>query len=1000
MFPLQNPLQRFIDWLPDGTLAELAGGLLAALIIFFVTRALIRGRRGYATLLGFWQRPGKLSTYRKTLEEKTLKINHSWMKEEQTLDDILVPVSFEMHGGIKTFELDGFIRDLFQSTVAPRVLILGRPGTGKSIAMRVIARKIWEVPTVMPLIPVLLTFTDLKGKYREEQLEAEIVEKLKLYQFNGGKREEESVEKFVKEELYAGRLLLLIDGFDEVEKEERQRIGEFLNIFLGTYRMIPAILSSRVAVYQKDLAFEGLQPTKIQMAPFTNFAILRFLTQWRFEAPKSATELYELIINQDRAQLAELASNPLMLTIIAFLYSLPKYKLPDNRVEFYEQCTSALLEEWDRDQSKNRPNVYFTHQKEAVLSHLAYDQICNERETDELIKEQQLYEITKKEMARLSLKVEDYAALSEEIILNSGLLQRIPPRDFRFPHRTFMEFFAARYIYTELDHEVLLQLYSKDPGKWKEVLLLYLGICKNKASAQTVLSTLKQEFEEQLVSDPPQYNFLLFTALRDCAVPEPAMAFSILELAELYLSQQTPTSELIEELGFIAANQHWVYSEKATAILHALLEQRLDNATFQQVVLSVLHARRTQADVQIDDLILGNIRRIDLTEFLGALGEKSNYFIQRFFSLRLDEQQKQELFKGMREAGNLKVLGALFLQTEEEALRKAVAYELAQMSRLETFFPFLDQAEFDLLPQAIKQFADEKWQDWGWRWDQPHTPSGQKLAFLITYFSAKQLIDNGFNEKEVLVDHLQSKVNNRILFLLNIFLVELGKSFYEHNLIKNESANNFLASKNDLIRHWKRDNNFQQLWKNIVKHIFEYVDVDNNDFAFLFLLSLPNLALCFLGLFSLLRRKTKLSFGISFTNFDAIFVEYWFVIITCSVIFFFLFATDSDIRARDRIKGILVGFIIMPALIIYIPMLFGPKRKNERHLKNALLLSTFIAIFIFALIIYLPFTNILIVFLPLLMIVFSLLIFLDSWQLRFNFIDFSNYNYVSSFLSK
>jgi hypothetical protein len=109
------------------------------------------------------------------------------------------------------------------------------------------------------------------------------------------------------------------------------------------------------------------------MAPFTPFAVLKFLSLWKFEGPKTARALFEMI--NGKAHLAEMASNPLMLTIMAYLYSLPKYTLPDNRVEFYEECTRALLEVWDRSQQRNRANRYESHQKIAKLNRLAFQHI-------------------------------------------------------------------------------------------------------------------------------------------------------------------------------------------------------------------------------------------------------------------------------------------------------------------------------------------------------------------------------------------------------------------------------------------------------------------------------------------------------------------------------------------------------------------------------------------------------------------------------------------------
>ena len=367
------------------------------------------------------------------------------MKEDQTLNDILVPINFEMHRVTETEELETYIKSLFKEKSAPRLLILGKPGSGKTIAMRVIARTIWAIDENIKLVPVILNFSDIKNIINKKDLESKIIEKLQYYQFEKGEKENKTADKFVEENLYSGNIILLFDGYDEIEKSARKSVSEFLNIFLGTHKNIPAIIFSRIAVYEKEFAFGELKPTKINMAPFTPFAILMFLSQWKFEEGKSSHELFEMI--NGKAHLSELASNPLMVTIITFLYSLPKYVLPDNRVQFYEQCTWALLEEWDRNQKRERANKFESHQKIAVLNRIAFEHVSIAGETDELIHEDKIHKVIREEMKRLSLKVDEYTLIREEIVLNSVLLQQIPPADYRFPHRTFMEFFKGRLIY-------------------------------------------------------------------------------------------------------------------------------------------------------------------------------------------------------------------------------------------------------------------------------------------------------------------------------------------------------------------------------------------------------------------------------------------------------------------------------------------------------------------------------------------------------------------------
>ena len=138
-----------------------------------------------------------------------------------------------------------------------------------------------------------MSFTDIKGIKDGDGLEKKIVEKLRFHQFEQGKKKETTAERFVRQNLDTGRLFLLFDGYDELDKSARQAAAQMLNTFLNTHRKISAVISSRTALYDSEPAFNNLKPQRIRMAPFTPLAILRFLSQWQFEGKKSSLELFE-----------------------------------------------------------------------------------------------------------------------------------------------------------------------------------------------------------------------------------------------------------------------------------------------------------------------------------------------------------------------------------------------------------------------------------------------------------------------------------------------------------------------------------------------------------------------------------------------------------------------------------------------------------------------------------------------------------------------------------
>jgi len=155
-----NIMPNMTENLKDVIIGTVAGGLILACMIFLFKRF------SKATFRIFSLRDKKrtiekgLEKYKETLEEQTLKISHPWMKEEQTFNDILVPVNFKSSDDAQTQreELEIYVKKAFRKKSSPRILILGKPGSGKTIAARVMAKLLWEMEHEKGFVPVLLTF--------------------------------------------------------------------------------------------------------------------------------------------------------------------------------------------------------------------------------------------------------------------------------------------------------------------------------------------------------------------------------------------------------------------------------------------------------------------------------------------------------------------------------------------------------------------------------------------------------------------------------------------------------------------------------------------------------------------------------------------------------------------------------------------------------------------------------------------------------------------------
>ncbi len=665
--------------------------------------------------------PKALANYRTSLVETTLKINHAWKLEGQSFKELLVPINVEKKGKTARLPLKQYIITNYTEKPNSRFVILGAAGSGKSVAMGDIARNIWNVEKNDPIVPVLLTFSIVKEVKSKEVFEKIIIETLEQYQFEEGKNNDYA-ENFVDEHLYAGNILLLLDGFDELEKNNRIQIANFLNKFFQTYPQIPFVISSRIAVWRQIAnPFPALDYEVFEMANFTPLEIQSFVNQWDFSGNKSGEQLAEII--QNKIYLKQIAVNPLLLTIITFLYAQPKRILPDNRVKFYKECVEALLEKWDFSKSLARVNEFETIDKITILNQIAYQHIINEQTTDEEISKKAVLDTIAEVMRKLSRPVAKQERMLLEIVENADLLVALPPDGYKFPHRTFMEYFAANYFFEENKHKELFDLYQKDNGKWEETLSLFCGLNTNAKITNEILLQLKQNLINTQNETEP--NGFVFKCLVESARINPQIAQEILVLGATVLEGNLQ-KDIIENLGYISINPNWAHAEDAQEILLKLLDKDIDNEGFQQILIALGHIKNEK----IQNIILSQSEKIDLTEFLAKVGQNSEEYARKLLET-IPSSRYGEILGGLKDAGNLDFLFALMIKGKKEELCQHAAWQLCLSSKSNGFFDWLDTKSLEELDTERKDKALSMLREWTWTKEYPRSDEAKCTIFLI-----------------------------------------------------------------------------------------------------------------------------------------------------------------------------------------------------------------------------------------------------------------------------
>ena len=225
--------------------------------------------------------------------------------------------------------------------------------------------------------------------------------------------------------------------------------------------------------------FSGVTGQTLDIVELSDQQIRRFLNAWESEFPpdKSIDGLMELLRN--RPQILSLVKNPLLLTIVAHLYTDPNFELPRSRAEFYRESTRILLDQWQyKGGDGYKYNRYRNQDKLQVLQHLALynqDHGLRQAQTAAVWIIQRFSSRFASVLPSLTLSESDANPILNEIAERSGLFIAIDGGDrYQFAHLTLQEYFAAiALVGSEAE---LIQRFERDLVAWREVVKLWCGL--------------------------------------------------------------------------------------------------------------------------------------------------------------------------------------------------------------------------------------------------------------------------------------------------------------------------------------------------------------------------------------------------------------------------------------------------------------------------------------------------------------------------------------------
>ncbi len=239
----------------------------------------------------------------------------------------------------------------------PRLALLAPPGGGKSTLLKRLAiayadpGRLREVADELPdrdWLPLFFRCRELRDLARKPFTEILAA----LTRHEPVRHHAEVFRAEVDRALLAGRVLLLVDGLDEIsDSGDRAAFVCTLRSALQAYPETALVVTSREAGFRHVAAHLAPVCTKATLSPFDADDIRRLSLAWHTEVigdtakvRADAEELAAAIIANDRIH--RLAVNPLLLTTL-FLVKRWVGRLPTRRAILYGKAVEVLLMTWN-----------------------------------------------------------------------------------------------------------------------------------------------------------------------------------------------------------------------------------------------------------------------------------------------------------------------------------------------------------------------------------------------------------------------------------------------------------------------------------------------------------------------------------------------------------------------------------------------------------------------------------------------------------------------------
>jgi hypothetical protein len=497
------------------------------------------------------------------------------------------------------------------------LMVLGSPGAGKSTFLRKLGLETLKGKQGIfqgNYFPILL---ELKRFNKSNiNLEQQLVYELEATQLP-------FANHFIHQALTTGKLLILLDGLDEVPTDNVDEAIAQMELLMQTFPRNRLIASCRIAAHSQNFILhqEILEKlTNVEITEFNDAQIQQFIQNWfsleEDTKANTAEDFWNLISQPNYSGIKELARTPLLLIFLCLVYDQSQ-DFPSNRSTLYGEALDILLKKWWAQKRVRLNPIYRQLGIEfemAMLAEIAHNSFIQNQlffSQDQLV--QSIDEFLTKNGDHTTELTPKFVL--HTIAIQQGIWVERARNIYSFSHLTLQEYLTAQYLYDHGQINQLVQNHLKDK-RWREVFLLVAGLMRGGADALVV--GIERQARQYLTSPHgPQFGVSKLEGLLRWADQSTSSSASNCKPAAKRLVALALTLDLARALNRAKARTLIRARDYALALDHALaLDITLDhdltlNLTDHDFTLALDHA--LALDITLDHDLTLNLTDHDFT---------------------------------------------------------------------------------------------------------------------------------------------------------------------------------------------------------------------------------------------------------------------------------------------------------------------------------------------------------------------------------------------------